>query len=128
MLSVELHKLVTGEKENVGPRTSFRLSRNILQSEQDIVAVYSAGLWRTKTNCFLVLSINADVQLTYSNEKARSLAHGPFDRLFIVDGLIHAGERDGSILSRFDESTGHWHCLADRLQWRDVDFVNQSSD
>ena len=96
MLSVELH-------ESVGPRATFRLSRNILRSGDEIVAVYSAGLWRTQTNCFLVLSIADDVHLTYSNEKAMSLAHGPFDRLFVVDGLIHAGEREGSILSRFDE-------------------------
>jgi hypothetical protein len=126
MLSVELHKLVTGEKENVGPRTHFRLSRNILQSDGEIVAVYSAGLWRTQTNCFLVLSIAADMHVTYSDEKAKSVAHGPFDKLFVVDGTIHAGERDGSIVARYDEATGHWLCFADRVPWRDIDFANMS--
>jgi hypothetical protein len=126
MLWNELHKLVTGEKENVGPRVSFRLSRNVLEARDETIAVYSAGLWRTNTNCFLVLSIAADVCLTYSNEKAKSVAHGPFEMLFVVDGLIHAGERDGSILSRFDESTGHWHYLTDRLQWRDGFITSQA--
>jgi hypothetical protein len=124
MLSIELHKLVTGEKENVGPRLTFHLSRNVLRSGADVVAVYSAGLWRTQTNSFLVLSISDDVHLTYSNETAKSISHGPFDKLFVVDGTVHAGERDGSILSRFDDATGHWHCYADRLQWRDIDFAN----
>ncbi|HJQ81365.1 MAG TPA: hypothetical protein VJ828_15495 [Lacipirellulaceae bacterium] len=128
MLFVELHKLVTGEKEKVGPRNFLRLSRNVLEAGEETVAVYSAGLWRTHTNSFLVLSIAADLHITYSNEKSKSLAHGPFEKLFVVDGLIHAGERDGNILARFDESTGHWHCLADRLPWREIDFANMSAD
>jgi hypothetical protein len=124
MLSVELHKLVTGEKENVGPRVTFRLSRNVLESGDETVAVYSAGLWRTHTNAFLVLSITDDVHFTYSHETSNSVSHGPFDKLFVVDGLIHAGERDGSILARFDESSGHWGCIADRVQWRNINFAN----
>jgi hypothetical protein len=124
MLTVELHKLVTGEKENVGPRITFRLSRNVLEAGDETVAVYSAGLWRTHTNSFLVLSISDDVHLTYSDEKNKSVVHGPFDKLFVVDGLIHAGERDGSILSRFDELSGHWTCIVDRVQWRTIDFEN----
>jgi hypothetical protein len=57
VLFVELHKLVTGEKEKVGPRNFLRLSRNVLAAGEETVAVYSAGLWRTHTNSFLVLSI-----------------------------------------------------------------------
>jgi hypothetical protein len=68
--------------------------------------------------------MGADVSLTYSDETKKSVSHGPFDRLFIVDGTVHAGERDGTIVSRFDELTGHWHCFADRLQWRDISFSN----
>jgi hypothetical protein len=127
VISIELHKLVTGEKERVGPRDTFRLSRNVLQAGDETVAVYSAGLWRTHTNCFLVLCISDDLHLTYSNETGRSLQYGPFDKLFVVDGLIHAGETDGSILARFDEPTGHWTCYADRVQWRDIDFKNYSA-
>jgi hypothetical protein len=122
MLSVELHKLVTGEKVNVGPCDSFRLSRNVLQTGDEMVAVYSAGLWRTSKNCFLVLSIGPNVQVTYSSETAESEAHGPFEKLFVVDGAVHAGEREGSILARFEEPTGHWLCLLDRRQWRDLHF------
>jgi len=127
MLSVELHKLVTGEKENFGPRISFRLAQNVLQSGNDIVAVYSAGLWRTQTNSFLVFTITAGVNLTYSNGKAKSLSHGPFDKLFVLDGTIHAGERDGIILARFDEQTGNWLCVTDRTRWQNIDFANASS-
>ena len=114
MLYVELHKLVMGEKEKVGPRNFLRLSRNVLEAGDETVAVYSAGLWRTHTNSFLVLSITADLHITYSNEKSKSVAHGPFEKLFVVDRLIHSGERDGSILARFDKTSGHWACIVDR--------------
>ena len=108
----------------MGPRPSFHLSRNVLQSGDEIVAVYSAGLWRSQTNSFLVLCIGEDVSLTYADETKKSVVHGPFDKLFIVDGTIHAGERDGTIVSRFDEATGHWLCFADRLPWRNISFAN----
>jgi hypothetical protein len=127
MLFVELHKLVTGEKEKVGPRNFLRLSRNVLEAGDETVAVNSAGLWRTHTNSFLLLSIAADLHITHSNEKSKSIAPGPFEKLFVVDGLIHAGERYGNILAQFDETSGYWSCIADRVHWRDIDFANMSA-
>jgi hypothetical protein len=41
MLLVELHELVTGERENIGPRTTFRLSRNVLRSDDEKLSFHN---------------------------------------------------------------------------------------
>jgi hypothetical protein len=93
-------------------------------ADDETVATFVGGLWRTQTDSFLVFGVGLDVSLIYSNGKAKSLRHGPFEKLFAVDGTIHAGERDGTILARFDGETSDWLRVIDKTPWPNIVFAN----
>lgn len=86
------------------------------------VAIHRRHSWQIGNDRFLVMKIDSRVTVRLSSDgEPRTL--GPFDELWIVDGMILADLDQEQGIAEFDEASKLWICPNDGTAWETVVFT-----
>lgn len=125
---IEAHLLTAGGLKKPIRQMGERLviDRNSMQIWDDEVAVHTRHSWLLGDQKFLVMKINSRTVVRLERGSEQSELHGPFNQLWIVDGMILYDLEQREPLVQFDYDTTEWVHPVSELRWERIIFEKQA--
>jgi hypothetical protein len=117
-----LEEPTTGARRDFETGPDLRVTGTCLRdAEGEPIASFRGGLWLTSEGKFGILALDTAVRVSFQGEEPSQI-YGPFERVYIIGGVLRYGPAPNDLLARLDDQSGSWEVLWDHNRYPTLIF------